>query len=213
MDDFTQLNVAKFLDQVADRTPTPGGGGVTGLAGAAACAMGRMVAAYSVGKKTGPEKRRQVEAVMAHLARADQLMRALITRDAEAYKTMADAAKAKGEDPSTQSAYQDAVLAAIAVPMEMAAISSAALSTMAEFAGIASKYLISDLGIAAVLADAAARAAAYSVLVNAREITDASVKAKVLSDLGAMLEHCAQHRESIEATVADRLEIDPPASR
>lgn len=213
MDEFTELSVGAFLDQVADRTPTPGGGGVAGLAGALACAMGRMVAAYSVSKKTEPAVRAQMESVSAKLRRADELMRTLITRDASAYTQMTQAGKEAGENDSGRGAHQDAVVSAIGVPMEMAALASNTLSTLDAFKQSANRHLLSDLGVAAVLADATARAAAYSVWINARELDDDALRAKIIADTDKTIEHCASHRESIEAYVCGELEVDSAASR
>jgi formiminotetrahydrofolate cyclodeaminase len=206
MEDYTRLPLNDFLDQVSDRTPTPGGGGVAAAAGALACAMAKMVAAYSMGKKTEDTVRRQVEELATRLHRADELLRASITQDAEAYTHMTEAAKAAKDDPSKQPAYQAAVLSAIAVPMEMGATLSAALSAMDELKTPASRYLLSDLGVAAVIADGAAQAAAYNVRVNLREIADPKVKAKIADDIGAVLTHCTERRASIEAYLARHLE-------
>lgn len=210
MDDLTKLRLDDFLDQVADRTPTPGGGGVTGLAGALACALAHMVAAYSVNKKTDSAVRTQVETMAARLRRAGQLLRALITQDAEAYARMTEAAASRRHEPARtdggQAAYADAVLAAAAVPMEMAAVASNALATMDEFKSIASRYILSDLAIAAVLADATARACSYTVRVNAREVSETEANARLLSNVDDILTHCVRRRESIEAFVSEHLE-------
>ena len=206
MEDFTRLPLNDFLDQVSDRTPTPGGGGVAAAAGALACAMAKMVAGYSMGKKTEDSVRRQVEELASRLHRADELLRASITQDAEAYAHMTEAAKAAKDDPSKRPAYQDAILSAIAVPMEMGATLSAALSAMDELKDPASRYLLSDLGVAAVIAAGAAQAAGYSVRVNLREIADPEVKAKIAGDMDAVIAHCVERRASIEAYVGEHLE-------
>ena len=125
------MRVGEFLDRVAERTPTPGGGGVAAAAGALACAMARMVAAYSVQKRTAPETRTQVEAAGKRFEHTDKLLRALITQDAAAYAGLTEAAKAAREDPSARSAHTAALMVAISVPMEMAALVSDALSIMA----------------------------------------------------------------------------------
>lgn len=212
MDDLTKLSLDSFLDHVADRTPTPGGGSVTGMAGALACALARMVGVYSTGKKTAPALRTRVEATAVQLHRADQLLRALITQDAIAYMNMTAAAGRSsasgkaGDASSAQTTYNDAVLAAVAVPMEIAAIASNALATMDEFKDAASRYLLSDLAVSAILADAAARAARYTVHVNARELRDATMRERLHSDIDDILKHCARFRESIEAYVYEHLE-------
>ncbi len=215
MDDYTRLSIDSFLDQVADRSPTPGGGSVTALAGALACALARMVSAYSAGKNTEPDPRRRIEATAARLHRADQLLRALITQDAVAYTNMTTAAASRSgrsgqasDASSAQTSYSDAVLAAACVPMEMAAIASNALSTMDEFKDVAGRYLLSDLAVAAILADATARAAGYTVRINARELHDGANRTRLPSDIDDILKHCARRRESIETYVRQHLETD-----
>ena len=162
MDDLTALSVDRFLDAVAERTPIPGGGGVTAAAGALSCAMGRMVAAYSVQKQTDPAVRARVESVAQRLRNADELFRALVTRDAEVYTRMTAAAKKAREDPGARGNYTEAIVAAIGVPLQMAALAADALSAMDECKTAVNRYLLSDLGVAGVLAEATARAAGHS---------------------------------------------------
>jgi len=90
--------------------------------------------------------------------------------------------------------------------MEMAAVVSNALTTMDELKPVASRYLLSDLAVAAVLADATARACFYTVRVNAREVSDTATRAKLLSDIDEITEHCARRRESVETFVREHLE-------
>ena len=216
MEELTKLSIENLLDRTARRTPTPGGGSVTGVAGALACSLARMVAAYSVRKDTDAAPRLRVEEAAAQFHRADELLRALITHDATAYADMTEAAKRVKQDPSdpaARTAHNEAVLAAVAVPMEMAAIASNALSAMDEFKTVASRSLLSDLAIAAVLAEATARSARYTVGINAPELDDPKQRAKVLSDVDNILEHCAHRRESIEAYVRGRLEASASDGR
>ncbi len=216
MDDLTRFSLESFLDRTADRTPTPGGGSVTAVAGALACALARMVIAYSGRKDAEQAAANRTKETALRLHCADQLLRALISQDAAAYADMTDAAKHAKENPSNpsaRSACNDAVLAAVAVPMEMAAIAVSALAEMDEFKTVAGRYLLSDLAIAAVLADAAARSARYTVGVNARELDDTGKRARILADIDDILEHCARRRESIESYVRGRLENAAPAGR
>ena len=213
MTDLAEMNMELFLDELADRTPTPGGGGATALVVALACALARMVAAYSIGKKTDPSNRARIEAVMLQFQRADQLARALITRDAEAYKAMTEAARAAKTDPSARAAWQDAVLTATAVPMEVAAIASNALAAMEEIKAIASRWLLSDLGVAAVVADAASSAASYTISVNAGQLDGRAKATSIRDEIQHIVQHCARHREAIEVFVRDRLENGSGNSR
>lgn len=199
MNEFTRLTVAEFLDRLADRKPTPGGGAVAAAAGGLACAMGRMVAAYSVGKKTTDDVCGRVDPIREQLRRLDEMLRRMIAEDAVAYTHMTSV------DRSDAVAYQAAVVAAVSVPMGIAAAASEALAVLDDLKADANRYLLSDLGVAAVMADAAARSAAYSVRVNLPEVADSATRDRLAGDIGRILGHCDGRRASIEAFVGDRL--------
>lgn len=203
--DHTHWTVDDFLDRVAARTPTPGGGGVTGLAGALSCAMARMVAAFSVRKSTPEADRVEVERLAYELARADGLMRALITRDALAYECMVESARRMREDPSHAKAHEATVLDAIGVPMQMAATAHAALVAMDHLKDIANPMILSDLAIAAVLAEAVARSAGFTVAANIADVTDTSVRERIQCDAAATEAHCRSVADRVDAFVRNRI--------
>lgn len=206
MDDLTRQSVDEFLNAVAERSPTPGGGSAAAAAGALACALGRMTANYSINKNTEPSVRDRVEAVINRLRSADEILRGLVTQDAAAYAHMSAAAKAKRENPVAASAYQKAVLSAVAVPLEAAAAISHALAAMDELKDFANRNLLSDLGVAAVLAEAAAQAAWYMVAVNLPELTDSSAQTRSRRDIVETVKHCDGYRRSIEAFLRSHLD-------
>jgi len=212
MKDLAELTLDGFLDRVAERTPTPGGGSVAALAGALSCAMARMVTAYSVGKKTDEARRVRVDSMACRLKLADDLLRALVTRDGLAYSEMTAARESLEKGAMDRAGFDQAVLNAIAVPMELATAAAAALKAMDELKDDASRYLLSDLGVAAVLADAAGEAAAYTIRVNAGELADARLRSRILTDLEQTLQHGTAHRNSVETYVRGSLEFeDRPA--
>jgi len=213
MNDYAALSFHDLLDEMARRTPTPGGGGVAAGSGCLACAMARMVAAYSIGAKTESELRARIEAVADRLGVADQLLRALITQDAEAYVAMTAARKSSQDNAPGRQRFTEAVLQAIAVPMEAVAVTVHLLAILDDFKGIANRRLLSDLGVAAVLADAAARAASYSVRINLPELPDAELRARILAELEDHLRRADRYRLSIEEHVRTDLEGTKSKSR
>ena len=213
MDELTNLSLDEFLNQSADRAPTPGGGSVTAAAGALGGALARMVVAYSVNKKTDPAVAEAINAAATKLHRADQLLRALITRDAVAYTAMTALRKAMREDPSQEPKYRQAVVDAVAVPMEVAAVASSMLATLDEIKDRANRFLLSDLAIAALLTDAAAQAARFTVLINLTELADNDRRANFLDEIDTILEHCAARRRSVESFVRAALEPTGPPGR
>lgn len=205
MQDLAAAAVNDFLDDIAARRPTPGGGAVAATAGALACAMARMVSAYS-GRPDSPAAERPAwERTAVGLRRADELLRALITEDAKAYGQLTAAAKAARADASTEPVHQQAVLGAIAAPLQVAALAAEALVLMDQLKESANRYLLSDLGVAAVLAAAAAQAAGYSVQVNLPSLKDRRQAERLMKDLIDILHHTAERRQKIEAYVRDFL--------
>src|SRR5947208_875693 len=77
--------LGEFLEQVGAKTPAPGGGAVASTVGALACALGRMVVAYSVQKKALAEHWGELERAGTVLARAGEIMLELAEEDAAAY--------------------------------------------------------------------------------------------------------------------------------
>lgn len=206
MNDLTTQRLEEFLDQTASRSPTPGGGSVTAAAGALATALAQMVVAYSVSKKTQADVRAVLEQASTELGRVDQLLRALVTQDARVYSKMTAAAKEAKADSSKEPVYQQAVMEAVAVPMQIAALASQVLATLDDIKTKANKYLLSDLGIAAVLCEAAVRAARYTVHVNLPELCDKNTGERIKNELDTISQHSVERCRSIEGFVREPLE-------
>lgn len=210
MSDLRDRTVDGFLDGLAARTPTPGGGAAAGLGGALAAAMARMVAAYSLSRNTPPDAAQRIGLAADRLARADAMLRQFVHEDAAAYehltrtsKALRESARTTGAAPSAElaAAHRAALGAAIGVPMQMLVTLAELLATLDAMKAEANRHLLSDLGVAAALAFGAARAARYSVLVNVRELTDSQERESLLADTAAVLERCETSRAAVEAFV------------
>jgi formiminotetrahydrofolate cyclodeaminase len=204
------LTLNEFLDGLADRTPTPGGGSAAALAGALAAAMARMVGAYSVGKKPDDEHAATVQSLCDQLAQADAMLRRLMDEDATAYEALSAAQRAKRQGRDDPPAREQAVGVALAVPMETAAVAGASLVAMQQLLPHANPHLLSDLGVAAVLADACVRAAAYSVRVNAPLLESSAQREEILGQLADMLRRSAAAASAIESHLPEAIR---PTSR
>lgn len=203
----TLLNtpVTEFLDRLADRAPAPGGGAAAALAGALASATARMVGAYSVDKQPDPGRREQVSRLCAELARADAMLRRLVDEDAAAYERLSKATRAARDDPSRADRTRQALAIALAVPLEIAAVASNAIAIMRDIQPLANKHLLSDLGVAAVLADACVQAAAYSVRVNAAQLSESSRRGEALDQIAGIVGRTFLARRAIETALPEQI--------
>ncbi len=168
--------VRNYLDAASAGTPTPGGGSVAALAGALGMTMACMAANFTIGKK----KYKNVEAEVRSrlgvcLKTRDELVR-LVDEDTRAYATVS---KAYGMPKDTaeqkrakEEAIQKALVVAMDPPLRMVRVCRDALRAVAGLVDIANRNLISDVGVAAILAEAGLRAAKLNVEINLKGLKD-----------------------------------------
>ena len=138
-----------FLDEVAARTPAPGGGAVAAMAAASAAALVSMAARFSSSDpvaSAGDELR----------ARLVQLA----TDDAEAYT----AVLASRGDPR-----KEAMRVATEVPRAIAAAAAEVAALAHSLAATGNPRLLGDARVAELLAEAAGKAATVLVEINTTE--------------------------------------------
>jgi methenyltetrahydrofolate cyclohydrolase len=145
--------VQRFLDQLAARTPAPGGGGAAAVTGAMAAVLVAMAARFSV---------RQLPGAGELADQADTLRRMaaqLPDMDARAYTAVLEAGP--GQRP-------EALLGAALVPLEIAGIGARVAALAAQLAEAGNPNLRGDAVTGALLAAASARSAACLVDINVR---------------------------------------------
>src|SRR5687768_1658541 len=176
-------SVASFVASVASSNPTPGGGSVVAHVGALAAALGQMVAGLTVGRK----KYAAVETEMRELGvRASSLgsrLARLVEADARAYGAVSEAYKMP-KDPddaatARRRAIERALIGAAEIPLETARLCSEVAEVAAAVAARGNTNAVSDAGVAALLADAACRGAAYNVRINVAALPDRAVGASL----------------------------------
>ena len=152
--------VVQFLDQVAARSPAPGGGGAAALTGALAAGLAAMAARFSAAQLPGA-------ADLA--ARADQLQHRaaeLVDEDAHAYGAVLDAFALPRDIAGRYQQVRAALDRAAAVPEEMTQLGAQVAGLAARLAVAGNPNLRGDSVTAALLAEASARSAACLVDIN-----------------------------------------------
>ena len=142
-----------FLDQLAARTPTPGGGGAAAVTGAMAAGLVAMAARFSA---------RQLPEASDLADQADRLRSMasqLAGMDARAYTAVL---AARGPER------QEALVGAAMIPLEIAAIGARVAQLAAQVAEAGNSNLRGDAVTGALLAAASARSAGCLVDINVR---------------------------------------------
>lgn len=198
MSQIDSQSVHDFLESLAAKTPTPGGGAAASVAGALAGALGEMVVNFSVGKKSLEAHRPQLEHALETLARARDILIELAEEDAAAYATLNDLMKLPDGHDRKRLEWKDAVTMAVQVPRSVAAACCDLLRLLETLAPITNTNLRSDLAIAAILADAAARSAWWNIAVNLPLLNDPGEREAIHTSTKQMLADAAARRERIE---------------
>lgn len=159
--DYAELPLGRFLDLVASREPTPGGGATAAVAVALAAALTGMAARFSTehladAGKIADEADALRRRVMP-LARADA---AAYARVLDAYRTARD-----GEKESSRMIWE-ALTEAADVPLSIAEIGAEVAANSVRLAEDGNPNLRGDAVTAAFLAGAGVRAAATLVEIN-----------------------------------------------
>ncbi len=202
-------SVQVFLDELASKASTPGGGSAAAVMGAMGAALVSMVANFTVGKKgyeavdaeaagllQQAEALRQqlTEMVQADVQAFDQVMGAYgLARDTDAQKAERTAA------------IQAALKQAADVPLACAELCAQVIRLTQPMAAIGNKNVISDAGVAVVAAEAALRSAALNVYVNIGAIKDEAFVTDRRQRLEKILAGSGQLTDEVYALVKSRL--------
>ena len=201
--------ISGFTAAVASSTPVPGGGTVVALVGSLAAALAQMVSALTVGRK----KYVAVEAEMQELGRrAGHLVRRLAElkdEDAAAYTSVSTAYRLPKDTPeqvkARDAAIQAGLMKAAEVPLETARWCGEVAELAAICAEKGNTNAVSDAGVAALLAEAACRGAAYNVRINVVGMPDKARGEPLAKEAARLVAACAEFAMRATAAVERQL--------
>ena len=203
-------SVSSFVASVASSNPTPGGGSVVAHVAALAAALGQMVAGLTVGRKRYAAVESEMREIGIRAAALGARLTQLVEADARAYGAVSAAYKMPKEPATAAAARQNAIeralIGAAEVPLETARLCGEVTEVAAVVAARGNTNAVSDAGVAALLADAACRGAAYNVRINVAALPDrlvgASLDAEALRIATETSKRAASVVELVEKEIA-----------
>lgn len=206
---LTDQTIAQFLDALASSAPAPGGGSAAALSGALGAALVSMVCNLTLGKKKYADVQDDIAALVKQSEELRYRLQALLEADVKVYTGVSKAYKMPRKTPEEKAArsaaIQEALKDAAKVPMEVAEACAQVLDLCTPAAEIGNVNVVSDAGVAALMAEAGLRSAALNVIININAIKDVTFSDAMRDELNLLLEGRPALKDQIYDLVVAKL--------
>lgn len=209
MSDIFDTSLREVLKASASDAPTPGGGSVSAMVGSFGVAMVSMVGNLTTGKEKYKDVEPQVQAILDKTGKLMARLEELVKDDMQVFGKFMDTLKMP-KDTEEQKAerarlMQETLKAATDTPMEIARVCLEGLELAEELSSIGNKGAISDVGVAAYVAEAALNSVLLSVDINIPSIKDEEYVERIQAEKYALIVKASQLREKALAQVRERM--------
>jgi len=198
-----------YLDDAAAKKPAPGGGSVSALAGALAAAMGEMSANFTAGNKKFAAVDDEVRSLLGELQSCRHALLDLLDRDVAAYGAVDRAySMPRGTDAeraARRKALPAALRGAMQAPLDVMRRCARVADLADRLADLGNPNLITDVGVSAILAEAACAAARLNVEVNLKYLKDRELARRTCAEMDELTGRTTDGRLSVGRKVASHL--------
>ncbi|MFO1417331.1 MAG: cyclodeaminase/cyclohydrolase family protein [Methylotetracoccus sp.] len=199
----------QFLDDLASRSATPGGGSATAIIGAMGAALVSMVCNLTLGKAGYESVASEMSDTLAEAENLRARLADMVRQDIDAFdRVMACYAMPKLTDEQKHvrsAAIQDALKLATDVPLACARLCADLIRLCRIATQHGNRNVISDAGVGVMAAYAAMKSAALNVYVNVGSIKDESFTAARVAEIERLLAECERDTAEVFADVRSRL--------
>jgi len=200
MTEIKNKSIQNFLNELASKSATPGGGSVSALLGAQSAALTSMVCNLTIGKPKYSEVEIEMQAVLLKSENLREILTGLIKADIDVFNQLMLAyGLPKDTDDEKElraEVIQRVLKAATEVPLDCARACAEAIELSRCAANIGNLGAISDAGAAVMVGYSGLKIAALNVYINTGNIKDKQFVDHKLAELSSIM-------NGIELTVED----------
>ncbi|NMO95136.1 cyclodeaminase/cyclohydrolase family protein [Paenibacillus lemnae] len=197
-------SIQDFLEQTGSLQPTPGGGSVASLVTALGAAMTSMVGNFSQGESF-EHAEEQMMAAVDQMKDLYQQCEELMQDDISSFGALVEAMKLPKETEKEQHSRRDAIheaaVQAIEVPLRLMQACRDGSRCAYRIAKASNHNVASDLGIGAILFEAAAQAGLLTVQINLPSLHDSGMKDRYQTQASSLLLQVQENKEHILSVV------------
>jgi methenyltetrahydrofolate cyclohydrolase len=209
MTEIKDCSLQNYLDTLASKNATPGGGSAAALMGAQAAALISMVCNLTIGKPKYAEVETEMQALLEKSETLRDVLTGMIKADVDVFnRLMATYGLPKETDDeklARSAAIQTVLKDATDVPLNCAKACAEVITLSRIAAEKGSSAVISDAGVAVMSGYAALKSAALNVHINAASLKDRDFAELKLAELNAILDGVEIASPDIYELVKSRL--------
>src|SRR5205085_4998154 len=169
---LASMTVRDFIDELSSEAPAPGGGSVSALAASMGAALAAMVAVLSHTKKGFESKQEQLDKIAVRGQELKDRFLAAVDADTEAFDRLLESFRIPKDDPNRDAAIAEATAGAAEVPLGVLEGCAEVIELCRDVARIGLQASLSDAGVGAQMARAAAAGAYQNVCINLAGLGD-----------------------------------------
>ena len=198
-----------FLNDLADKKPTPGGGGVAALLGSLTSALGCMVCNFTIGKKKYIEYDEENKKILEELTNNMDKFNEYITLDAKVFMPLSEAYKLPSntdeEKLEKQKVLEPLLINSALVPLNVMRLCAKTLELIDKLLNQSSVIVLSDVGVAASCAKSCIESAALNVFINTKLLNNKSQKEEIEKETIEILNKYLNLSDKIYKEVKNKL--------
>ena len=206
---ITDDSIEKFLDELAGRNPTPGGGSAAAIMGAMGAALVSMVCNVTLGKKGYEGVEAEMRSILHESERVRRRLTEMMAQDIAAFESLLAAYKMPkaddGEKARRATAIQAGLRRATEVPLDCARACAEVIALSRRASEHGYLNVISDGGVGVLAGFTGLRSAALNVYINAPALEDRLFAERSAAELEQLVARCAAETEAVYEIVRDKL--------
>lgn len=203
------MTIQTFLDELASKASTPGGGGAAAVSGAMGAALISMVANFTIGKKGYEDVEADSKEILAKSEELRSKLTDAINDDVVVFNRVMAAygmpKETEDEKTARSTEIQAALKEATDVPLQCATLCREVINLSQPIAEKGNNNVISDAGVAVLAGYAGLRSAALNVYINIGGIKDKEFADDRRQQLEVLLDGMDVLKEDIYELVKSKL--------